>query len=48
MRLNVYSSVGLDDVHPKVLMELADVAASHSFQKVLLSGEVLMTRKREA
>ena len=50
MKMNVYKSIGLDDIHPRALKEVADVVVeplSVIFEKSWLSGEVLVTEKRE-
>ena len=44
MRLIVYKSMGLDDMHPRVLKELAEAVAeplSIIFEKLWLTGEIL-------
>ena len=43
MKLNMYRSMGLDDINPRALKEMADVVAellSIIFEKSWLSGEV--------
>ena len=43
MQLNICESMGLDDIHPRVLKEMADAVAelfSIVFEKSWLSGEV--------
>ena len=43
MKLNVYKSMGLDNIHPRALKEMSDVVAEPfpiTFEKSWLSGEV--------
>ena len=50
MQLNIYYSMGLDDMHPWILREMADMVAellSIIFEKSRLSGEVPGDWKRE-
>lgn len=44
MKLNVYKSMGQDDIHPRVLKELVDVVAEPLFivfEKLWLLGKIL-------
>jgi len=50
VKLNVYKSMGQDDIHPRVLKELVDVVAEPLFivfEKLWLLGKVLEDWKKE-
>ena len=49
-KFNMYMSMGPDDIHPRILKEMADVVAEPLpivFEKSWLYGEVPSDRKRE-
>ena len=46
MQLNVYQSMGQDDMHPVVIRELADLVAKPLSIKLWLAGEIHVDWKK--